>query len=115
MGCSSGRATRPDSGVVIPVMDTGPRADTPVVIGVDAPPPPPVDAPPIPPDVPRDTGGPARMCVASCTTDSQCATSCPANPRGANCCDTLAGTCYAAMVAVCPVTTPEDGGMMSSM
>lgn len=85
-----------------------------------------IDAPPIGTDAGRDAptttlidaGRDARsgtMCVASCTTDSQCATSCPANPRGANCCDTLAGVCYAAMVAVCPVTTTEDAGPMTSM
>lgn len=108
MGCSSGRTPRPDTGVITPI-DTGVRADTPIPVFTDAPIVPVDtgrDAPiPVTPDAPT-----TRMCVPSCTMDSQCASSCPANPRGANCCDTLAGVCYAAMVAVCPVTTPEDGG-----
>lgn len=118
MGCSSGRPVRPDTGGVSGT-DTGPRVDSGIVVMIDAPPVTPIDAGrDAPPIAPIDAGRDARsgsMCVASCTTDSQCATSCPANPRGANCCDTLAGVCYAAMVAVCPVTTTEDGGPMTSM
>lgn len=53
-------------------------------------------------------------CVPTCTTHAECAASCPPNPRGASCCDTLGGICYAAMTAVCSESVPVDTGMMTS-
>ena len=55
-----------------------------------------------------------RMCVAACTTHAQCGSSCPPNPRGASCCDTLGGVCYAAMTATCPMLVDEDTGMTAT-
>ena len=108
LGCSSGRTTPPDTGAR--VTDTGGLRDTPFS-PIDAPIPMTPDSPFIGTDSPpprTDTGRPGTMCVATCTSDSQCQTSCPANPLGANCCDTIAGVCYAAMVAVCPASMPGD-------
>lgn len=104
-GCPGGRMVRTDAGGSTDAR--GSAVDAPIA-ATDVGPPPAIDAG-------RDARG-GLVCVASCTRDSECATSCPANPRGANCCDTLARTCYAAMVATCPATAPpEDGGMMTSM
>lgn len=110
MGCSSGRTMPPD---------VGPRPiDTGVTIRIDAPFTPidtggvtTPDSPSSIPDSPRrDTGGGGRVCIMGCTSDAQCASSCPANPLGANCCDMASGVCYGAMTAVCPVAMPDDGG-----
>jgi hypothetical protein len=48
------------------------------------------------------------MC-GSCTTDSQCQSTCPAvQGGGTNCCDTGSGVCYATTQTSCP--TPSDAG-----
>jgi hypothetical protein len=48
------------------------------------------------------------MC-GSCTTDAECASTCPAvQGGGTNCCDTGSGVCYATTQASCP--TPTDAG-----
>lgn len=60
----------------------------------------------------RDAGTDAGpMCVPACTADIECQNSCPANPAGANCCDQMMGTCYAAVTPTCP-SSSTDGGMM---
>jgi len=45
----------------------------------------------------------------SCTTDSECQSSCPpVQGGGTNCCDTGSGVCYATTQTTCP--SPTDGG-----
>jgi hypothetical protein len=51
------------------------------------------------------------VCVAKCTADSECQSSCPVAQTGINCCDAPSGLCYNASTAVCPAPKP-DGGMM---
>lgn len=51
---------------------------------------------------------PAKTCVAKCTTDSECQSSCPTPSSGLSCCDVATGTCYTNGSGTCPV--PDDGG-----
>jgi hypothetical protein len=45
----------------------------------------------------------------SCTTNSECETTCPAvKGGGTNCCDLGSGVCYATTQSTCPA--PSDGG-----
>lgn len=53
---------------------------------------------------------PVKECVGSCTTDDDCANSCPSVSTGANCCDTNTGECYRESASVCPVHEPDNGG-----
>ena len=114
-GCGSGRRANPvvdagrpgfDSGTP-PLVDSGggPR-DTGMVTPRDAG----VDAASGPRDsgtaTPRDAG---RMCARSCTTDSQCSSTCPSVPSSASCCDLATNSCYNAATLVCPAAG-EDGG-----
>jgi hypothetical protein len=42
-------------------------------------------------------------CPATCTTDTECQSQCPANDAGATvCCDTGSGQCYQSGSSVCP-------------
>lgn len=65
--------------------------------------------------IPRDTGGTVqtdsgRMCIASCTSDSQCSGTCgPATTGSVWCCGM--GHCYSLHAATCPATTRDSGGM----
>ncbi len=96
-----------DTGVVIPGdSGTGPR-DTGVT--------PPVDTGTgtdafVPPrDSGRDTGS-GRVCATSCSSDSQCSSTCPPVMSRASCCDLGTNTCYAATTSVCP-RSADDAGM----
>ena len=84
-------------------------------VRVDASIPPTPDAFVPPRDAGRDGGRDASsggMCVASCSNDSQCQTSCPAAAGGgSNCCDRGTGRCYPYRFAMCPATSSTDAGM----
>ena len=56
---------------------------------------------------PPDSGA---TCISSCTTDDECATTCPAAGSGSNCCDTATGVCYVSADSTCPATGPTDTG-----
>ena len=58
-----------------------------------------------------------RRCTPSCATDADCQASCPSNPTPSLpvCCDRGTGTCFNSSVAMCPSTTPTDGGTTMSM
>jgi hypothetical protein len=108
-GCGSGRRTTGgDSGT--PRMDSGipTFADTGVMPGHDGGPPHDagVDSGAPPRDSGRDTG---RMCATSCSSDSQCSSTCPSMPSRASCCDLGTNTCYTATTSVCPAGG-DDGG-----
>lgn len=61
----------------------------------------------------RDAASGGTMCVARCTSDSQCQTSCPAAAGGGtNCCDRGTGTCYPYRFAMCPAAPPDAGMTM---
>ena len=51
----------------------------------------------------------AQKCVPSCTTDADCANSCPAIAGGTQCCDTTTSTCFGSKTSSCP--KPEDAGV----
>jgi cysteine-rich repeat protein len=61
-------------------------------------------------DAGTDGGSPPLCSSITCTSDADCASRCPANPMGANCCDRAVGRCYASTMASCPVFS-SDGGM----
>lgn len=108
-GCPRDGGPR-DAGRDTPIALTDvPRPDSPFVMP-DTPVAPP-DVPAVPRDVPgggRDAG---RACFTfTCTADADCMAMCPANPMGANCCDTAVGRCYASTMPACPAMRP-DGGM----
>jgi hypothetical protein len=51
------------------------------------------------------------MCVAMCTFDAECQSSCPPPPFGVNCCDTLTGVCYISSMMMCPgITSSSSSG-----
>jgi hypothetical protein len=109
MGCTArgGPADAGRDAPSFPPIDA-PRLDTPT-----SPPDTPVALPDVPArtDTPaaRDAGG--RLCASiTCTTNENCASMCPPNPMGANCCDTAVGRCYASTMPMCPAP-PGDGGM----
>src|SRR5690242_8699961 len=74
--------------------------------GVDAAPPPP---PPKQDAAPPVDSAPAKKCVSSCTSDQDCANSCPAVANGVNCCDTATGVCFSSQTQQCPAP-PVDSG-----
>lgn len=49
-----------------------------------------------------------KVCTSSCTSDSQCASSCPTS-SGPACCDLGTNTCFNSKEAVCP-KSEEDAG-----
>lgn len=50
------------------------------------------------------------QCVPSCSADSDCQGSCPAQPAGAsNCCDTQTNICYVSNTSQCPAPNPTTG------
>jgi hypothetical protein len=51
---------------------------------------------------------PAKVCVSSCTQDSECQNSCPALDTGIQCCDAATSVCFASAAAACPVPPPND-------
>ena len=53
------------------------------------------------------TGG---TCPSTCTTDSECATGCPATAGAVNCCDTVTSACFMSAASVCPDQMPSGGG-----
>ena len=55
----------------------------------------------------QDSGG--QQCVSQCTSDDDCANSCPQVPNGVNCCDTSTGICYAYSSSSCPVSVQDAG------
>lgn len=57
-------------------------------------------------DAGSDGGG---TCVSSCTSDDQCASSCPAAGSGSNCCDTATGVCYVSADSTCPAGATDTG------
>jgi hypothetical protein len=64
-------------------------------------------------DVGRDAFSGGSMCVARCTTDAQCASSCPpAAGGGTNCCDRGTGSCFPYRFAMCPAAAPDAGMTM---
>ncbi|MFO0686975.1 MAG: hypothetical protein U0234_33230 [Sandaracinus sp.] len=116
MGCSSGPSrqhTETDAGIV--TRDTGVTPLTDTGIG-------PRDTGTINPTdtgtiIPRDTGGTiqtdsGRMCIASCTSDSQCSGTCGAAATGSVWCCGM-GRCYSLHAATCPASTRDSGGGMS--
>lgn len=54
-----------------------------------------------------------KVCVSACTSDDECANSCPTVSTGSNCCDLDTNTCYRSAEAVCPVPVVNDGGTTS--
>lgn len=115
MGCSSGptrHTSEVDSGVIVrpdtgtTTLTDGGARDTGTIT--------PNDTGTI---IPRDTGGTTttdsgRMCIASCTSDSQCSGTCgPAATGSVWCCGT--GHCYSLHAATCPASTRDSGGGMS--
>ena len=57
----------------------------------------------------KQDSGPTQQCVSQCTTDDDCANSCPQVPNGVNCCDTSTGICYAYSSQQCPVPVQDAG------
>jgi len=43
-----------------------------------------------------------KMCVSSCTSDTQCQSTCASAPVGLNCCDQATHSCYVVANATCP-------------
>jgi hypothetical protein len=64
-------------------------------------------------DTGHDTGSGGRMCATSCSTNSQCSSTCPAVMSRAACCDLGTNTCYTATTSVCPVSGDDAGTTMS--
>lgn len=93
-----------DTGILFP--DTGVRPDAAVVPHDSG-----TDAFTAPRDSGRDTGG-GRMCATSCSSDSQCASTCPLVPSSAACCDLGTNTCYTAPTSVCPAAGSDGGTTM---
>lgn len=56
----------------------------------------------------KDTGS-QQQCVQQCTSDQDCANSCPLVPNGVNCCDTSTGICYAYSGTACPAPVVDAG------
>ncbi len=54
----------------------------------------------------------AKICVSSCTADTDCQNSCPSPSSGISCCDTTSGTCYTNNAQICPA--PPDMAISSS-
>lgn len=75
----------------------------------DAGPPPPTK---LPPSTAPDAAPPpstTKVCVATCTADSECASSCPALAGGVQCCDLQTKTCWGSKTATCPAPVdPPD-------
>jgi hypothetical protein len=61
---------------------------------------------------PPDTGSSGGMCVDSCSSDTQCQSSCPAAPSGmVYCCSSARdGVCYINMGTTCPGSSTDDAG-----
>ena len=57
----------------------------------------------------KQDSAPQQQCVSQCTTDDDCANSCPQVPNGVNCCDTSTGICYAYSDTVCPAPVQDAG------
>jgi len=56
-----------------------------------------------------DTGG-GMVCMANCTSDSECQSSCPPAPNnGVNCCDIGSGVCFASSQSTCPMSGADSG------
>ena len=51
------------------------------------------------------------VCVASCTTNTECQDSCAAPSSGTSCCDSTTHQCYTAQTMMCPA--PPDLGVVS--
>lgn len=54
----------------------------------------------------KDAGG---QCVTSCTSDSECASSCPVLEGATQCCDLASKSCFRSKTAACPKITPDAG------
>ena len=54
-----------------------------------------------------DAGG--RVCIAHCTTNLSCQSSCPMSTGHTQCCDVPTGHCFATTGSVCPATGTDAG------
>jgi len=62
-------------------------------------------------DSAHDSGDAGRVCIAHCTSDYECQSTCPMPPgMGINCCDIPSGVCFAATMGMCPIVV-HDAGM----
>ncbi len=58
-----------------------------------------------------NTDGGGGVCMANCTSDTECQNTCPMAPNnGTNCCDVGSGVCFASSSSTCPVNG-NDAGM----
>ena len=83
-------------------------ADVPATEESNATEPPPA-APKLPP-ASKPTPPEEKKCAPSCTTDSDCANSCPALAGGVQCCDTKTNTCWGSKTSSCPKPVDADAG-----
>ena len=59
----------------------------------------------------KDGSGGGGVCVSSCTTNTECQSSCPAIAGALNCCDAVTMACFQSAATACPgETMVEDGG-----
>ena len=58
----------------------------------------------------NDTGTGTGQCVAHCTTDNDCQSSCPGVDGGVSCCDTASSVCFNSATAACPAPAVDGGG-----
>src|SRR5436190_21104784 len=49
----------------------------------------------------------SRVCVSSCTLDTQCQNSCALPSSAINCCTVQTKTCYVASATTCPAPPPD--------
>ncbi len=117
MGCASGSDT-PDSGALIPQVDAGHtyNFDSGAPTIHDSGPPPGHDAGGFHPVVDaghttvHDAGGGAT-CVPTCSSNTDCQTSCPTFTSAVTCCDSSSHTCYMYTGSMCPASGgTSDGG-----
>ena len=60
-----------------------------------------------------DGGGGGGVCPATCSTDSECQSDCPASAGAINCCDTVTSACFTSASTSCPDQTGGGGGVDS--
>lgn len=51
-----------------------------------------------------------QVCTPSCTSDSDCQSTCPSTGGATACCDLSAHTCFNTTEAACPVPATDDAG-----
>ncbi len=56
-----------------------------------------------------DVGPPPPQCTDDCTTNHECAITCPSIEHGRYCCDVPTGTCFAISGHHCPQSIPDAG------